>query len=98
LLNLKNFNIDSGAFVNNYNFKNNFVISDSIGLLGSFLKTNKNNFIESGKTQFFKNDFLFVNLSEDKVFKQNIFRKNQTLNERKKTPVLTNTNYLNTKL
>lgn len=98
LLNLKNLNINSENFISNYNFKNNFVVSDSMSLLGSFLKTNKSNFIESGKVQFFKNDFLFINLSEDKVFKQSIFRKNQLLNEKKKTPVLTNTNYLNTKL
>ncbi len=98
LLNLKNLNVNSNTFVNNYNFKNNLVTSDAIGLFGFFLKTNKSNFVESGKIQFFKNDFLFVNVPEDKIFKQNIFRKNQTLNEKKKTPMLTNINYLNTKL
>ncbi len=98
LLNLKNLNVSSENFISNYNFKNNFVVSDSVNLLGSFLKTNKNNFIESGKIQFFKNDFLFINLKENKVFKQSIFKKNQPLNEKKKTPILTNTNYFNTKL
>jgi hypothetical protein len=98
LLDFKNLNLTSNEFVGENNFDNSFITTNSLDLLGTFLKTKKSNFNESGKTQFFKNDFLFTSLSEDRVVKQHIFRKNQTLSEKKTTPILSDVRYLNTKL
>ncbi len=98
LLDFKNLNLTSNELGGENNFDNSFITTNSLDLLGTFLKTKKSNFNESGKTQFFKNDFLFTSLSEDRVVKQHIFRKNQTLSEKKTTPILSDTRYLNTKL
>jgi hypothetical protein len=98
LLDFKNLNLTSNELGGENSFDNSFITTNSLDLLGTFLKTKKSNFNESGKTQFFKNDFLFTPLSEDRVVKQHIFRKNQTLSEKKTTPILSDTRYLNTKL
>jgi heme/copper-type cytochrome/quinol oxidase subunit 2 len=98
ILDFKNLNVVSKETINNDKFDNSFVATDSLNLLGTFLKTKKVNFIESGKVQFFKNDFLFVTSPEDRVFKQHMFKKNQTLSEKKTTPILFDNRYLNNKL
>lgn len=61
---------------------------DSINLFGSILRGNKESFLEGNKTQAFPNDFLYVGLSDDKTLKQNIFKKNQIIGERKTTPII----------
>jgi hypothetical protein len=98
LLDFKNLNITTNESLNNFNFSNNFISSDSLNLFGSFLKAKKSNFSESGKTQFFKNDFLFLSSTEDKTVKQHMFRKSQLLNAKKTTPILDDNKYLTTKL
>ncbi len=69
-------------------YTHNNELFDSFTHLEFLLKNNKNNFLESGKTQAFSNDLLFLSSSDDKVIKQNIFRKNQLVNDKKYTPVL----------
>lgn len=98
LLDSKNLNIMGTDSLSNNTFNVDVVSTDSFNLLSSFLKTKKNNFNESGKTQFFKNDFLFVSSSDDKIVKQYMFKKNQVLNAKKITPVLGDRRYLTTKL
>jgi heme/copper-type cytochrome/quinol oxidase subunit 2 len=70
---------------------------DSINLFGSILRGNKESFLEGSKTQAFPNDFLYVSLSDDKTLKQNIFKKNQIISERKTTPIIDG-NLLNARL
>jgi hypothetical protein len=55
-------------------------------LLNFELKLKKANFLEEGKSLFFKKDLLFVNLDEDKVFKQGFFKKDQPVTTFKKSP------------
>jgi hypothetical protein len=98
ILDFKNLNVVSEETTTNNKFDNSFVLTSSLDLLGTFLKTKKINFTESGKVQFFKNDFLFVTSTEDRVFKQYMFKKNQTLSEKKATPILFDNRYLNNKL
>jgi hypothetical protein len=98
VLSFQNLNATSNNVATNYSFDNKALIFNSLNLLGSFLKLDKSNFIEAGKTQFFKNDLLFVNTTEDRIFKQNTFRKNQILTGKKKTPILVDSKYLNVRL
>lgn len=98
ILDFKNLNTSSNQIPVEGSFDNSFVVTDSLNLLGTFLKTKKSNFSESSKSQFFQNDFLFVSSSEDRVFKQHMFRKNQTLSEKKTTPILADSRYLGSKL
>jgi heme/copper-type cytochrome/quinol oxidase subunit 2 len=98
ILDFKNLNIrvDYTDGIENTNTFNSGLLSiDSFNLFDSFLRLKKDSFLEGAKTQAFKNDFLFVGLSEDRVLKQNIFRKNQLLNEKKWTPVLDTNLYTN---
>ena len=91
-LNLSSNNTEQGHFNNNVLALNSFNLSESL------LKGNKNNFLESGKTQAFVNDLLFLSTSEDRVFKQNMFRKNQLINDKKYTPSLDSNYLVNSKL
>lgn len=100
LLDYKNLFTTSNNIVintNNNSFDSNLLVLDSFDLFGSSLRLNKESFFEGNKTQPFKNDFLFVGLSEDRVLKQNIFKKNQLVGEKKLTSVVNN-NLISTKL
>jgi hypothetical protein len=44
--------------------------------------------LEANKIQFFKKDFLFTSLSDEKILKTNIFKKTQQLNDKKLRPIL----------
>ncbi len=70
------------------NFDNKQLSVDSFNLLESFFKLNKSNFVESGKTQAFSNDLLFLSSDNDKVIKQNLFKKSQLVVDKKYTPIL----------
>jgi hypothetical protein len=61
---------------------------NSINLVDTLLNVKKTNFLESGKIQFFKKNFLFLGLSDEKLFKLDLFRKNQELSEKKLKPHL----------
>jgi len=71
----------------NINNLNQNILLD-LSLVDVFLKNKKSNFLEDSKSQFFKKDFLFIGLSEPRVFKQNFFKTLQPLTEKKKTPNL----------
>ena len=76
----------------NYKLKNNNDLNQNVlfdlNLIEIFLKNRKSNFLEDSKSQFFKKDFLFVNLSNSRIFKQNFLKTLQPLIEKKKTPNL----------
>jgi len=61
----------------------NFLNTNSLNLVETFLNLKKKNLLEANKVQFFKKDFLFVGLSDEKIFKTNIFKRTQQLNEKK---------------
>jgi hypothetical protein len=66
-----------------------------LSLVDSYLNLKKSNFLESNKVQFFKKDFLFLGLSDEKIFKLDLFKKNQQLTEKKLKPHLSlQTNHL----
>lgn len=88
LLGNKNLNISSVRVDNNALFSNNILSVNSFNIMESFLKKKKTNFFEESKTQTFSNDLLFLSLSDDRVFKQDMFRKNQVVDEKKYTPSL----------
>lgn len=77
-------------------FPHNILPLNSFNLLNIFSKLDKDNFSGS-KSQIFTNEFLFVGLSDEKIFKQNVFKKLQVLGEKKKTP-LVDTQLLNVRL
>jgi len=62
-----------------------------LNLLDLQLKKKKSNFVEDGKVTFFKNNLLFLNLEDDNVFKQTVFKKDQPLNDSKKSPMFEKT-------
>jgi len=55
-------------------------------LIDIFLHTKKSNILESGKVQSFKNDLLFLGVSDEKIFKTNIFKRTQLVGEKKNKP------------
>lgn len=66
----------------------NILYIGSLDLLNLNLKNLKTNFLESGKTQTFKKDLLFVSGVDEKIFKQTPFKKSQLLNSKKNKPTL----------
>lgn len=66
----------------------NILYISSLDLLNLNLKNLKTNFLESGKTQTFKKDLLFVSGVDEKIFKQTPFKKSQLLNSKKNKPTL----------
>ena len=66
----------------------NVLYISSLDLLNLNLKNLKTNFLESGKTQTFKKDLLFVSGFDEKIFKQTPFKKSQLLNSKKNKPTL----------
>jgi len=54
-------------------------------LIDVFLKK-KTNILESGKVQSFKNDLLFLGVSDEKVYKTNIFKRTQLVGDKKNKP------------
>ena len=61
---------------------------NSFNLVDTFLNLKKTNFLESGKIQVFKKNFLFLGLSDEKLFKLDLFKRNQELSEKKLKPHL----------
>jgi len=55
-------------------------------LIDVFLNTKKTNILESGKVQSFKNDLLFLGVSDEKVYKTNIFKRTQLVGDKKNKP------------
>jgi len=55
-------------------------------LIDVFLNTKKTNILESGKAQSFKNDLLFLGVSDEKVYKTNIFKRTQLVGDKKNKP------------
>ena len=85
----KNLSINNHSYSNeNSNFNNNFLNTNSLNLVETFLNLKKKNLLEANKVQFFKKDFLFASLSDEKIFKTNIFKKTQQLNDKKLRPTL----------
>lgn len=81
-------NVEDSIVSNNINLS-------SLNLIDSYLNLKKSNFLESSKVQFFKKDFLFLGLSDEKIFKLDLFKKNQQLAEKKLKPHLSlQTNHL----
>ncbi len=75
--------------LNEVQFTNANLITLSVGNLGdSLLQLNKNNLLESNKTKVFKNDLLFLNFSEEKLLKTDLFKKTQLVGEKKNKPNL----------
>ncbi len=66
----------------------NLLYVNSLDLVNTSLKNSKTSFLESGKTQAFKNDLLFVSGFDEKLFKQTPFKKSQILNSKKNKPSL----------
>lgn len=66
----------------------NILYISSLDLLNLNLKNLKTNFLESGKTQTFKKDLLFVSGVDEKIFKQTPFKKSQLSNSKKNKPTL----------
>ena len=66
----------------------NLLYANSLDLVNTSLKNSKTSFLESGKTQAFKNDLLFVSGFDEKLFKQTPFKKSQILNSKKNKPSL----------
>ena len=93
----KNLFYQNSTSVENINNLNQNILFD-LSLVDVFLKNKKSNFLEDTKSQFFKKDFLFTNLSEPRVFKQNFFKTLQPLTEKKKTPNLSSTKLNGVKL
>jgi hypothetical protein len=99
---LKNSNLSFLRSLLNYNtlFINNNIKFDNFNQLNIstnssldfFLNTKKSNYLESSKTLFFKNDLLFVNSVEEKIFKQTFVKQQQPVNDKKNTPLLNNVN------
>jgi heme/copper-type cytochrome/quinol oxidase subunit 2 len=67
---------------------NTYTNINTITLLDSNLKLEKSNFLESSKKTSFGNDLLFLGLSDDSLFKQNLFKKTQLVGEKKQKPTL----------
>jgi len=83
----KNLFYQNNTTLKNTNNLNQNILLD-LSLVDIFLKNKKSNFLEDSKSQFFKKDFLFISLSEPRVFKQNFFKTLQPLTEKKKKPNL----------
>jgi len=66
----------------------NVLYVNSLDLINTSLKNSKTSFLESGKTQTFKNDLLFVSGFDEKLSKQTPFKKSQILNSKKNKPSL----------
>ena len=79
---------DSNVLSSTSIFNNNFLNSTPLNLLETFLNLKSKNLLDSSRVQLFKKDFLFVGLSEEKIFKTNIFKRTQQLNEKKLKPFL----------
>ena len=87
ILDNKNLSTSSINSVNlNYSSNSDSLYVSTQNLLNFELKLKKANFLEEGKSLFFKKDLLFVNLDEDKVFKQGFFKKDQPVTTFKKSP------------
>ena len=69
---------------------NSCLNTNSLNLVETFLNLKKKNLLEINKVQFFKKDFLFVGLSDEKIFKNNVFKRTQQLSEKKLKPFLSN--------
>ena len=75
--------------LNEVQFTNDNSIDLNTGNLGdSLLQLNKGNLLESNKTKVFKNDLLFLDFSEEKVLKTDLFKKTQLVGEKKNKPNL----------
>lgn len=81
-----------------FKFNDSVIPTNSLDLLGTFLKTEKNNFIKFNKAKVFSNDLLFSSADDDKVFKQHMFKKNQLIPEKKTTPSLTDSRVISSRL
>lgn len=69
-------------------FDNDVFGFSSLGLTDTLLNLKKGNLLETGKVQAFSKDFLFVGSGDDKIFKTDIFKKTQTIGEKKSKPEL----------
>ena len=85
--NLLQKNTSNTAITVNF-LSDNILYISSLDLLNLNLKNLKTNFLESGKTQTFKKDLLFVSGVDEKIFKQTPFKKSQLLNSKKNKPTL----------
>jgi heme/copper-type cytochrome/quinol oxidase subunit 2 len=80
---------DTSNTTTSLNFlSDNVLYANSLDLINTSLKNSKTSFLESGKTQAFKNDLLFVSGFDEKLFKQTPFKKSQILNSKKNKPSL----------
>jgi len=80
---------DTSNTTTSLNFlSDNVLYVNSLDLINTSLKNSKTSFLESGKTQAFKNDLLFVSGFDEKLFKQTPFKKSQILNSKKNKPSL----------
>jgi len=94
VLDNKNLFINNNTFnllsTTDNNFNGSFLNFNSLNLVETFLSLKKKNLLEDNKVQFFKKDFLFVGLSDEKTFKTNLFKRTQQLNGKKLKPFLSN--------
>ena len=90
--NLLQKNTSNTAITVNF-LSDNILYISSLDLLNLNLKNLKTNFLESGKTQTFKKDLLFVSGVDEKIFKQTPFKKSQLLNSKKNKPTLVTSDF-----
>ena len=68
--------VSSNKLIAQNGFNDRFILQSGNSLFVDLLKTNKKSFYILDKSNKIKNQFLFLNLSTDRVLKQNDFKKN----------------------
>ena len=78
--------VSSNKLIAQNGFNDRFILQSGNSLFVDLLKTNKKSFYILDKSNKIKNQFLFLNLSTDRVLKQNDFKKNMRMVSNRKTP------------
>jgi len=81
------FTYEQGDIINNSQFNNNLMLVNGFEFANILLQKDQNSFLKDSSVNFFKKDFFFIDLFEDKLLNQISLKKQQPiLNEDKKIP------------